>query len=423
MVQVNSEIGRLRQALVHEPGIEIDHMVPAMMAELLFDDILLGESAREEHARFRRVLQLCGVEVLDASDLLAETFELAEARAWIDAVLLADVPAELRRRLLDLDAEALTTALVGGWRREETSPSAGGGIDELFILPPLPNWCFQRDPQIVLGGGVIFSAMAAAARHPEALLSRALFRFHPALRTTPVLFDPHEADRQFFGQERALLEGGDVLILSNEVIAMGLSERTNRSAARYLARALARREGGPRWLLLVEIPRRRAYMHLDTLITPIDREACLVHAPVILGTGAEAARVWQIDLHSDDLLLEPTAPLLERLEALGLPIEPITCGGDDPVAQQREQWTDGANAMAIAPGVITLFDRNRATADELDRRGFAIVDAEDLLLGRAEVDPDAGERTCILIPSHEISRARGGPHCLVHPLRRDPLSV
>jgi arginine deiminase len=142
---------------------------------------------------------------------------------------------------------------------------------------------------------------------------------------------------------------------------------------------------------------------------------------VILGGGLEEASVYEMDLHAGDPVLRPCEPLLERLATHGLSYEPLPCGGDDPVAQQREQWTDGANALALAPGVIALYDRNTATADELDRHGFRIVEAEDLLLGRAEVDVDESQRVCILISSHEMSRARGGPHCLVHPLVRDPL--
>jgi arginine deiminase len=186
-----------------------------------------------------------------------------------------------------------------------------------------------------------------------------------------------------------------------------------------LARALAAQEGGPRWLFLVEIPKRRAYMHLDTLITPVDADACLVYPPVMLPGGREQAAVYEIDLRADEPAPTPAGDLLGALRTRGLDLEPIPCGGDDPVRQQREQWTDGANALALAPGVITLYDRNVGTAEELARRGFTVVPAKDLLLGRSEVDLDAAGRVCILVPSHEVSRARGGPHCLSHPLVRD----
>jgi len=423
MIRVTSEIGRLRRALVHEPGAEVDNMVPAMMSQLLFDDILYGDRARDEHARFRRVLQLLGVELHDSSDLLRETLEQPGATEWLLDVLLADLPREQRDHLRELPASEAAELLVTGLR---AGPSvAAVEPDELYRVTPLPNWCFQRDTQIVYRDGVIFSSMAAPARHREALLARAIFRYHPTLRSVPVWFDPLEADREqplFVAAQRPQLEGGDVLILSPDVIAIGLSERTNRTALMGLAGALAGQQNGPRWLVAVEIPRRRAYMHLDTLITQIDRDACLVYSPVILPGGPEQAQVHEIDLHARERHRRLAPPLLECLAGHGVELEPIPCGGADPVAQQREQWTDGANAMALAPGVITLFDRNLGTAAELDRRGFRIVEAEDLLLGREEVDLDAGGRLCVLIRSHEISRARGGPHCLVHPLLRDDLA-
>jgi arginine deiminase len=396
-------------------------MVPAMMEELLFDDILFGDRAREEHRRFQRVLQLFGVELAFAEDLLAETLLQEEARAFILETVSADLPPAAREQLAAADPAGLVDLLVRGVRLD---PSHDGlGADELYELPPIPNWCFQRDPQVVIGRGVVFAAMATTARYREALLARAIFRFHPDLAATPVLFDPLEpaGERHLaLGFHRPCLEGGDVLVLSPEVVAVGLSERTNRVGVHRLARGLARREGGPRTLVIVELPHRRAYMHLDTLFTPIERGMALVYPPVILAGGLEEARVFEVDLHAPTLEARPAGPLLATLRRHGVDLEPVPCGGTDPVSQQREQWTDGANAFALAPGVIALYDRNVATAEELARRGFRVVTGEDLLLGRAEVDPDDSGRVCVLVASHELSRARGGPHCLTHPLARNP---
>jgi arginine deiminase len=160
-------------------------------------------------------------------------------------------------------------------------------------------------------------------------------------------------------------------------------------------------------------------MHLDTVITQVDRDAALVYSPLFCGCGPECAPTYEVDLHGSDLTPTHRGDLLDTLKHHGLELEAIPCGGDDPVAQQREQWTDGANAVALAPGVITLYDRNVATADELDRRGWRVMDSEDVLLGRSEVPLEGDGRTCLLLASHEISRARGGPHCLTHPLFRD----
>jgi arginine deiminase len=420
MLSVSSEIGRLRRVLVHGPGAEVDLMVPAMMEELLFDDILFGEGARDEHARFRRVLQLLGVETLEARDLLAETLALPEAREWALEVLLEDLPWGVRERLEAADGDELISLLVEGIR---TEGRRGVEADDLFRLTPLPNWCFQRDPQIVLGEGVVFSAMAASARHREALLARLVFRFHPELAGAEVIHDPLEHTPEhplFLGRHRPRLEGGDLLVVSPEIVAVGQSERTNLTGIHSLARALARREDGPRWMLVQEIPKRRAYMHLDTLITPVDRDACLVYPPAIERDGSEQGSVYELDLHAREPEPEEREDLLSALARRGVDLEPIPCGGSDPVHQQREQWTDGANSLAVAPGLITLYDRNLRTAEELSGRGFRVVSAEDLLLGRTEVDPAEPGRVCVLLASHEVSRARGGPHCLTHPLEREP---
>jgi arginine deiminase len=405
---------------MHEPGPEVDRMVPPMMEELLFDDILFGDRARDEHRRFRRLLQLLGIEAVEANDLLVEALADEQTRAWLWARLRPEAPHALRAGKPPPTAEAAAATAIAGLLADDDCK--GIEIEDLFELPPLPNWCFQRDPQVIMGDGVVYSAMATAARWREGLLSRCIFRFHPDFTDTPVILDPLREARetgQFLGPHRPCLEGGDVLVLSSEVVAIGVSERTNMVAVELLAEALAERDGGPRWLEVVHVPARRAYMHLDTVFTPIDRDAALVFEPVICGDGPHQADSYEIDLESSDLLPRHRGCLLEALCERGLELKPVPCGGSDPLAQQREQWTDGANAFALAPGVIVLYDRNIVTADTLDDAGFRVVQAEDVLLGRQEVSLDGDERVCLLIDSHEMSRARGGPHCLTHPLERD----
>jgi arginine deiminase len=421
MVNVSSEVGRLRRVLVHEPGIEVDNMVPSMMEELLFDDIVFGERAREEHRRIRRVFQVSGVEVVEAQDLLEDVLRDPDGRAFALDAMLAPGDRAVRERLAEAPSEQLAAALVGGERLPHAGAQALSLVD-LFSVPPLPNWCFQRDPQIVIGRGVVFAAMASAARRREAVLARALFRFHPELAATPVWHDPDHADFErshVDGAAHAHLEGGDVLLVGPDIVAVGLSERTNRLGIEDLAAALSVHEDGPRFLVVVELPRRRAYMHLDTLFTPVDRDLALVYPPVLLHHGPEAASVYEIDLRSRKRTWAQRKDLLSCLARRGAGFEPIPCGGADPIAQQREQWTDGANALALAPGVITMYDRNRGTIEALSARGFRIVGAPDLLLGRDEVDLDVHERVCIAFQSNELSRARGGPHCLTHPIVRD----
>ena len=395
-------------------------MVPPMMEELLFDDILFGDRARDEHRRFRRLLQLLGIEVIEANDLLAEALASDEARSWLWSMLRPEAPLDLRNSPVPESAATAVATAVGGLLAADDPH--GIEVEDLFRLAPLPNWCFQRDPQVIVGNGVISGAMATAARWREGILSRCIFRFHPELSNTPVILDPLHASHDnggYLGPHRPRLEGGDVLIMSPDVVAVGVSERTNTVAVELLAGALAGLDDGPRWLEVVHLPHRRAYMHLDTVFTPLDRDAALVFTPVICGSGPQLADTYEIDLRSSDPAPQHRGCLLEALANRDLKLEPISCGGADPVAQQREQWTDGANAFALAPGVIVLYDRNVATADELARSGFRVVAAKDVLLGREEVRLDDEGRVCLLIESHEISRARGGPHCLTHPLERD----
>jgi arginine deiminase len=419
MIRVTSEVGVLRCVLVHRPGPEVDLMVPSMMEDLLFDDILFGDVAREEHDRMRAVFALAGVEVLEAETLLRETLAEAPAATRLKAALGDGLPSGLVARLDAMAGDELAALLVRGLRLDP----ALTGIEaaDLFEVAPLPNWCFQRDPAIVLGDAVVVSSMATAARRREALIASTVFRFHPRFAGTPILADPTRAGAggsPSLGLGHPRLEGGDVLVLSRDVVAVGLSERTNLAGVRRLARALLRHEDAPRRLVVVTLPRRRAYMHLDTVFTPVDRDAALVHAPLILDRGSEAARVYEIDLTTPEPHPEPRGTLLGTLRRLGIDLEPIPCGGTDPVRQQREQWTDGANAFALAPGTICLYDRNVATADELARRGFEVETADERIARGEPIDLERERRRAILVPSHELSRARGGPHCMTHPLNR-----
>lgn len=422
-IRVDSEVGRLKSVLVHRPGREIHRMVPSMMEQLLFDDILDGDGARREHQLFTTVLERAGVRVLWAQDLLAEILAADEPRRWLLAELESShgAPPELVAGLADLGAAELASVLVAGAR----SPAEPGHLlpRRLFTLDPLPNYFFQRDPQVVIGDRVLASAMATGARRREPLLARALFTFHPDLAGGgATLFDVEVTSDAAAAPGSAYpyrtLEGGDVLVASPEVVLVGVSERTNRWGVEYLAEYLRREETPFLHLIVVNLPHRRSYMHLDTVFTFIDRGLCLGFRPVVEPGTPESAHVYHVDLTARQLAFSVRPSLVRALAEVGVDVEVVPCGGSaDVLDQEREQWTDGANAFAVAPGVIVLYRRNRRTLDELAGRGWRVIGEEEVVDGG---EPVIGHGpTVVTLEGNELSRARGGPRCMTMPLERE----
>jgi arginine deiminase len=421
-LRVDSEIGRLRRVLVHRPGREIDWMVPDMMGSLLFDDILDGDEAREEHDGFRKVLAQAGVEVLDSQYLLADVVGDAEVRKRLLDELEAEygVAYSLVRQLYELPDRELACTLVEGIR----APVEASDVDRqrFFDVYPVPNYFFQRDPQVVLGNRVVISSMATAAREREPLLARTVFENHPAASGAKIFeidVPPSGAPQHNPHFPYPSLEGGDVLVASPEVVLVGLTERTNRRGIEVLAEYL-RRETPFRHLIMVELPRKRSYMHLDTVFTLIDRNLCLAYLPVIQPGGTESAHIYHVDLTAKQLTFTLKGSLLQELAELGLELEVVPCGGaEGAIDQQREQWTDGANAFAIAPGLILLYRRNHKTLAELAKRGWRVLDEREVAEGRHDLL--GGGPAVVALDCSELSRARGGPRCMTMPLERDAL--
>ena len=416
-IRVFSEIGRLQRVLIHRPGFEIDRMVPSMMERLLFDDILYGQQARSEHDSFRKVLEAAGVETLDPETLLAEVLEQEDVRGQLFADLERRfaVRRQLMERLERLAPKELAVAMIAG---VPAAPDDRSRPRRFFELPPVPNYFFQRDPQVVFGTRVLLSSMATDARAREPMLARRVFADHPALQGYEDLFDLNEPGEPGM-RRRPHLEGGDVLVPSDEILMVGLSERTDHQGIEALARYLKRSETAFRYLLVVELPAQRSYMHLDTVFTFIDEGLCLAYPPVIEPGGTEAGHVYRIDLEAPHLAYRVCDNLPSALAELGMEIELVPCGGKDLIDQQREQWTDGANAFAIAPGVIAIYRRNRRTAEELSRRGWRVIEGEAVIDGREELFGHGP--TLVTLFDNELSRARGGPRCMTMPLERAPV--
>jgi arginine deiminase len=267
--------------------------------------------------------------------------------------------------------------------------------------------------------------MATVARLREPLLSGYVFQYSKRFERPKDFFVFREFSTDFTrlstAATRPSLEGGDILIPREDILLVGISERTSKATVEHLAASLKEGKLGIKKIFTVEIPARRSYMHLDTVFTMINRDECLCYSPMIVKGGPEEADVYQVSLTGREITYTSKGSLLEVLKENGIDLKPVACGGADPIHQQREQWTDGANAFALAPGVIVCYERNVRTAEELSRQGYKILYEDDILMGREELELWTDKKYAIQIAGPELSRARGGPRCMTMPLSRKDL--
>ncbi len=403
-IQVLSEIGRLRRVMLHRPGQEIENLTPDLMDRLLFDDIPYLKIARQEHDAFAQTLSDNGVEVVYLEELTAESLAQAEVKQaflkeYLDEANLASP--QVRAALLDYfqsfdDNLKLVNKLMAGVRRDEIAVPTRGMLSEMvaerypFIIDPLPNLYFTRDPFACIGSGISLNHMRTVTRNRETLFAKYIFDHHPEIGKWKV---PHWYERD----AKYAIEGGDQLVLSEKVLAVGVSQRTDAAALDHLAKNIFAGDQPFETILAFDIPKKRAFMHLDTVFTMVDHDKFTIHpeieGPLTVYSMTKSDGVVKIKQETMEL-----ADILKKYLQRDK-VTLIRCGGGNPIDAAREQWNDGSNTLAIAPGEVVVYSRNHVTNRLLEEAGVKLH----------------------VIPSSELSRGRGGPRCMSMPLYREKL--
>lgn len=405
-VHVTSEIGRLRSVLVHTPGPELLAVTPHTREDYLYDDIIDVEIAQREHRRFVAILERFA-QVYYVRDMLAEVVKSDAVRQLLIQETMDVVSSTpLARTLGEEPPDTIVQMLIEG-REEQQGPLALTLNERGYELPPLPNLYFTRDVAMAIGQHVMIGSMRYGARWSEELIMKALFLHHPQLANQGLLYDG-SAERRL----NYTLEGGDVHPLRRDLVMIGFSERSSPAAIDHLTSLLF--EHTPiEDVIVVVMPKENTAIHLDMIFTQVDRELCVVYPPHFVGPE----RLAILHRRKGQAQMREMPNVFAALQSVNMPLEPIFCGGERRIYQEREQWASGCNFCTMRPGVVTSYGRNDVTLRELEKMGFRIITAVEFLTGDSRLRE--AERAAITFEGGELVRGGGGPRCMTLPISRD----
>lgn len=400
-LEINSEIGKLNQVVVKRPGQELENLTPQFLQEFLFDDIPFLPAIQKEHDYFVNVLLKNGAEVFYLEDLVQEAIRSEDVRlAFIQDVVkeagqFGEEANYITSYLEAFDLETLVQKVMTGVRKTDLPKRRVKRLDEMlehrspFYLAPLPNLYFTRDPAAVIGRGLAINHMFQPARKRESFFMKFIATHHPDFleKNAPIWFDRNSP---------YTLEGGDIIILSEKVVAIGISERTDPRAIQFLATNLFQTNPIIEKIIAIELPKSRSFMHLDTVFTMVSKNQFIIHPSVISSDLNFFTMEWE-KLGNEVRITAENDIKAALQKALQVPeVDLIPCGGNDFINADREQWNDGANTLAIKPGEVVTYNRNQVSNELLKQHGIKVHE----------------------IISSELSRGRGGPRCMTMPLWR-----